>query len=464
MGTDLKSAAVQVGTALNDPILGVSALARSGIQFSEDQKKMIKSLVDTGKHAEAQRVILKELESQFGGAAKAGAQGLGGALSQLGNAFGDMLETLAKITIGEGVGFIRWLTNAVNYINKTVLPAFSFFIEQLGIMKRSVESLTEEETQVRLAALAEELNEVATRMNKTTDPSMISTYRDQITKLSKEYADLTGHLDKHIEKQKEINDTKNVTGDEKRTVKLLDDESMLSQLQARMDVLNTSFLSEQEAIALSEENKHWILEDAYQNQLISFQAFQDKKTEVERESSAQRMAIAQRHNDVILNMQMNNGQQLVGLLRAFAGENKAAAIAAIVIEKGLAIARIQMSTETAAARALAELGYVAGTAAAASIRTQGAISMGLVAATGLAEVSQVGSGGAAQGTAANPVNVNQVPSFDSAESRERGTAIVNIYGAVTEDMVRDVIVPVIQKDIEDYDLTLFSSTSRQANI
>ena len=46
MGQDLQTAAIQVGKALNDPILGVTALARSGIQFTQSQKDTIKSLVE----------------------------------------------------------------------------------------------------------------------------------------------------------------------------------------------------------------------------------------------------------------------------------------------------------------------------------------------------------------------------------------------------------------------------------
>lgn len=71
LGTDLTSATVQIGKALNDPVKGVTALAKAGIQFSADQKKMIASLVETGNVAAAQRIILQELEAQFGGAAKA---------------------------------------------------------------------------------------------------------------------------------------------------------------------------------------------------------------------------------------------------------------------------------------------------------------------------------------------------------------------------------------------------------
>jgi len=68
---DLKSASIQLGKALNDPIANLSALSRSGIQFSKDQKEVIKSLAESGRLAEAQTIILDELEKQYGGAAEA---------------------------------------------------------------------------------------------------------------------------------------------------------------------------------------------------------------------------------------------------------------------------------------------------------------------------------------------------------------------------------------------------------
>lgn len=71
LGTDLTSATLLVGKALNDPVKGVSALSRAGIQFTADQKAMIASMVEAGDVAGAQAIILGELEKQFGGAAKA---------------------------------------------------------------------------------------------------------------------------------------------------------------------------------------------------------------------------------------------------------------------------------------------------------------------------------------------------------------------------------------------------------
>jgi hypothetical protein len=92
MDQGLKESAIQVGKALNDPILGITALSRVGIQFSESQKAVIKQLVETNRIADAQRVILGELETQMGGSAEAARDTLGGALEGLKNSAEDLLE------------------------------------------------------------------------------------------------------------------------------------------------------------------------------------------------------------------------------------------------------------------------------------------------------------------------------------------------------------------------------------
>ena len=94
---DLKSASIQLGKALNDPVANLSALSRSGIQFSADQKEVIKSLAETGQLAEAQGVILEELERQYGGSAEAAALAGTGPFTQLGNTIGDISEEFGRL-------------------------------------------------------------------------------------------------------------------------------------------------------------------------------------------------------------------------------------------------------------------------------------------------------------------------------------------------------------------------------
>lgn len=83
MGGDLKGAALQLGKALEDPILGLTALRRSGVSFTDEQREQIKAMVEAGEVAKAQNLILAEMETQFGGAAAAARNTLGGALAGL---------------------------------------------------------------------------------------------------------------------------------------------------------------------------------------------------------------------------------------------------------------------------------------------------------------------------------------------------------------------------------------------
>lgn len=71
LGTDASGAAIQLGKALNDPVKGISALQRVGVTFSQAQKDQIKNFVETGRVADAQKVILAELSKEFGGSAAA---------------------------------------------------------------------------------------------------------------------------------------------------------------------------------------------------------------------------------------------------------------------------------------------------------------------------------------------------------------------------------------------------------
>ncbi len=96
LGQDTKQGAIQLGKALNDPILGVTALQRVGVQFTESQKEQIEVLVKSGKTMEAQKVILAELTTQFGGQARAEAETFSGQIKQLRNDFGDLLEAIGE--------------------------------------------------------------------------------------------------------------------------------------------------------------------------------------------------------------------------------------------------------------------------------------------------------------------------------------------------------------------------------
>lgn len=96
MHTDLKDTAIQVGKALQDPSIGLTALRRVGIDFSKSQSDVIKNLESTGKMAEAQQMILTELQKEFGGSAKAAGQTFGGQLTILKNDIDDVQASIGQ--------------------------------------------------------------------------------------------------------------------------------------------------------------------------------------------------------------------------------------------------------------------------------------------------------------------------------------------------------------------------------
>lgn len=109
---DLQGAAIQLGKALNDPTQGLSALSRSGISFSEQQKATIKDLADTNRLAEAQALILNELARQYGGQAEAAAKASNGVI-QFKNSLGDTMEVVGEaITKG---GKLKTVMDTLGY-------------------------------------------------------------------------------------------------------------------------------------------------------------------------------------------------------------------------------------------------------------------------------------------------------------------------------------------------------------
>ena len=101
-GVNVTSAMTQIAKALEQPIQGINAMTRSGVSFSQSQKDLIKDLVETGRQAEAQRIILDELANQYGGVAKNESKGLAGAQDGLAQSVQE-----AKLALAEKLGLMK---------------------------------------------------------------------------------------------------------------------------------------------------------------------------------------------------------------------------------------------------------------------------------------------------------------------------------------------------------------------
>ena len=96
MDMDLSSAALSVGKALQDPIVGVTALRRQGVMLTETQEEQIKQFVKLGQVEKAQAIILKELNTEFGGSAEAAAKAGTGGFVILANKIGNFKEAIGE--------------------------------------------------------------------------------------------------------------------------------------------------------------------------------------------------------------------------------------------------------------------------------------------------------------------------------------------------------------------------------
>lgn len=121
LGQDTKASAIQLGKALQDPILGVTALRRVGVNFSTAQRDVIKNLVETGQSAKAQKMILKELTTEFGGSAEAAGKTFSGRLEILKNQFDEVKESIGLAIVN---GITPLMTKLSEFVNSDQFQAW----------------------------------------------------------------------------------------------------------------------------------------------------------------------------------------------------------------------------------------------------------------------------------------------------------------------------------------------------
>ena len=152
MQQDLKGAMVMISKAMNDPIANLSAMSKAGVQFTKEQKEQIKTLWESGKTMEAQNIILTELESQFGGVAKAARETFGGAVKATSNTLGDMKEQLGSVItenqffidqIQDAEGIIKGFTKAIEENKDLLQDLAKGGFEYLGLTVQNLESIIE---------------------------------------------------------------------------------------------------------------------------------------------------------------------------------------------------------------------------------------------------------------------------------------------------------------------------------
>jgi hypothetical protein len=148
----------------------------------------------------------------------------------------------------------------------------------------------------------------------------------------------------------------------------------------------------------------------------------------------------------IRQLQFDTANHAIGLLAFIGQKSKAAAIAAIAFEKGVAIARVIINTRAAMAAAMAvdPSGVLA-----ARAKLMGALSVGIIAATGIAQAGSVGGEGTGGGGGGGGgvETTNGIP--DIAPQRGQNITI-NVHtldpsSVNWESIVEDNIAPAMER-------------------
>jgi len=222
--------------------------------------------------------------------------------------------------------------------------------------------------------------------------------------------------------------------------------------------LEESLMSQEERLRLSFDNRSFMVEDAFQSELINDtrrkelllelqQKFELDKTKITEQEDTKRRRIGQRALGAAA--AIFDG---LGALMSKNGKEQSEAT------RTLARASIIASTAQAVMNALAVSPYPLGVALAAGAALKGA-----------AQLQAVGGSGGGITNPGNTTNTSPISPPPNANAfgpdrEQRGQTIVNIYGAITKDMIRNEVVPVLQNDLDNNDLILFSNTSRQASV
>jgi hypothetical protein len=167
-GGDAASQSVLLGKALNDPVKGITALTRVGVSFTEKQKATIAAMVKTGNTIGAQKIILGELNTEFGGAAEAAGTALPGQLARLRRGFEDVAQSVVEKVRPALGDFLEHTIGLLKKVSES--PGFSKMVEKLaGFADKSagkLQTLFEKIEKVFSSGSQNPLADLATQLGK----------------------------------------------------------------------------------------------------------------------------------------------------------------------------------------------------------------------------------------------------------------------------------------------------------
>ena len=161
-GGDMVGAATRLGIALNNPITGATRLARNGVILTETQKESIKTFMEQNDIVSAQKVLLDELQVEYGGVAEAIGNSLPGKIDKataawadfkrlLGesiietNTFGDTLDSVTKVSESSALSqtadwklFLTGLIDGFTSLTTVIVAAFKIAWDVIDLFYKTI--------------------------------------------------------------------------------------------------------------------------------------------------------------------------------------------------------------------------------------------------------------------------------------------------------------------------------------
>jgi hypothetical protein len=193
--------------------------------------------------------------------------------------------------------------------------------------------------------------------------------------------------------------------------------------------LAQSLLTEMEKVEMFRTDALAQLENFNAMELEILGGHAEARLRIEQEYQDRVAQLRQEQFRGVVDAQRAAGGAFMDFLGTLAQRSKTAAKALIIINTGLSIAQAIQNTAVASTRALAELGPVAGAAAAAKIKTFGAAQVALIAANGALRLGSVGGGGG--GGAGGIGSLDAIPASAASAPTQR---------VVIEGIDRDTLI------------------------
>ncbi len=475
MGTDSKSAALQLGKALESPTQGISSLKKAGVSFTQAQRDMISDMENAGNVVDAQTYILETLKNQIGGTGAA--EGDGTVVGAI-DSFGQHWQEL-KVNVADSSGAATAAAEFFNIIGNAAAGwnDILFTDDQTRLTELTAQRM---ELQQELKALQGGERATLLSMIVGADSDAMNVER-KLKAVTNEMTAIQDRRKEQIIKEGEASAAADKyaadRADELVARKKERDAKELSQVHAKaaasVAALDMQFADEEEKIDLNYDKnlskiESWqvseeelkrrgyenmealredyrLLADEKYNQ--DFQKLEKRKQDelaaevaAEEKKEAKILAIQKRASDARLQASVRLENSLFSLAHTMAGKNK-----------NLRYALLALETFIGAKRAIAN-GYVAGGAAAASLAGTGPqgqalaiaaeakfISAGYMNAAAIAaqgvggaiSISKSGGGGASSGSSFSSgaesniaSNDEAVMSINSAAERRAGGDVV----------------------------------------